>query len=132
MCLKRDISQDDVVSDYCISRNLHRVVPGIPNDIAFDNVGRSVAHCALQQNRGILGIVHDVISHDIAVATLLDLNTVALVNAEAICVMHVVVFDNTVGDSAPVIITPKIHALAGPVCVMYVVSPYDQALVSSA
>ena len=85
---------------------------------------RTIAYRAVKKDARVLCIVNDVVANDIAVAALLDLDTVALFHGGAIRVVYVVAFDQAVGNSAAVVIAAEVHPFASTVRVMNVIAQY--------
>jgi len=98
------------VADHSVGRHLHPGFGAVPHHVALDHVAR-VALRSIRDDAGVVRIVNDVVTHDVRVRALLDLDAVALLRGKR--VVNVVVLEERVVDGARAIVAADVHALAG-------------------
>src|SRR4029453_10133038 len=115
-----------------VGSGLDRVVVAVPDDVAFQDVRRTVADRAVGGDARKVGVVNYVVAGRVAVTAFLDLDAVALLHVRTVGVVDVVALDQAVGNATAVVIAAEVHALAGAVRVMDVVAQDAQAFVRAA
>ena len=119
-------TEDNIVPNNRVSGGLDSVILHVQEDIPFDDVPFTVSLSlhTIDGDAGVVGVDDHVVSNDVVVASLLDLNAVALVARIAIVdeIVDVISLDDAIKKLALVVVASKIKGLAfGPRVVNVVV-----------
>lgn len=90
---------DDIVANDGIGGGLDAVVAGVPNDVSLDDIG-GLAVGVVDDDAGVVGVVDHVVADDVSVASIFELDSVALGDGATFQIMDVVVCDDGVENVA--------------------------------